>query len=105
MFTQSNAIREKLPCLLYMTPKKSVENRNKAIRRYIPKRSDLSSYTNEYIRWVEEKLRSKFMVCLKGKSPEETFNEDTEKCRATVLKKTARVRTITSKSVLLQGSL
>ena len=33
--------------------KGTVENRNKAIRRYLPKRSDLSTYSKEYIGRVE----------------------------------------------------
>ena len=85
--------------------KGSVENRNKAIRRYMPKKSDLSQYTDEYIRWVEEKLRNKFMLVLKGNTPQECFDEETEKYYAKVLKKTASRRHITNKGVLLQGSL
>jgi len=53
--------------------KGTVENRNKAIRRYVKKRSDLSKYGNEYFQMVETKLRTKFMKCLNYRTPEEMF--------------------------------
>lgn len=54
--------------------KGTVENRNKAIRRYVKKRSDLSSFSLTHFKMVEEKLRNKFMKCLNYKTPEEAFN-------------------------------
>lgn len=38
--------------------KGAVENRNKAIRRYVKKKSDLSSFPEEYFKMVETKLRT-----------------------------------------------
>ena len=59
--------------------KGTVENRNKAIRRYIPKRSDLSAYTKEYIATVEITLRNRFMKCLNYKTPQEVLDGELQK--------------------------
>lgn len=56
--------------------KGTVENRNKAIRRYIKKRSDLSKYTLEDFKNVERKLRTRFMECLKYQTPQEAFEKE-----------------------------
>jgi transposase, IS30 family len=56
--------------------KGTVENRNKAIRRYVKKRSDLSKYPLEYFKMVETKLRTRFMTCLNFKTPQEEFKKD-----------------------------
>jgi IS30 family transposase len=56
--------------------KGTVENRNKAIRRYLPKKCDLSAYSKEYICEVERKLRTRFMKCLKYRTPEESFKSE-----------------------------
>lgn len=61
--------------------KGTIENRNKAIRRYVLKRSDLSKYSNEYFKMVEEKLRTRFMKCLKYKTPKEAFEIELNKIR------------------------
>ena len=56
--------------------KGTVENRNKAIRRYVKKRSDLSKYEAPYFKMVETKLRTRFMKCLNFKTPEEMFEKE-----------------------------
>jgi len=56
--------------------KGTIENRNKAIRRYVKKRSDLSKYTREYFKMVETKLRTRFMKCLKFQTPQEDFEKE-----------------------------
>ena len=56
--------------------KGTVENRNKAIRRYVKKKSDLSKYSDEYFKMVETKLRTRFMKCLNFKTPEEMFEKE-----------------------------
>ena len=61
--------------------KGTVENRNKAIRRYVKKRSELSKYGNEYFKMVEKKLRTKFMKCLDYKTPEEVFHIEMKKLK------------------------
>jgi IS30 family transposase len=52
-----------------------VENRNKIIRLYIPKRSDISEYTRYRIREIEEKLQRRIMKCLNFKLPKEILEE------------------------------
>lgn len=52
-----------------------VENRNKIIRRYIPKGSDISLYTRNSIRKLEEKLQRRIMKCLNYKLPKEILEE------------------------------
>lgn len=52
-----------------------VENRNKLIRRYIPKGSDLSQYTRVYIQKLEEKLQRQIMKCLNYQTPGEVLEK------------------------------
>ncbi len=85
--------------------KGTVENRNKAIRRYIPKRSDLSKYAPEYFKEIETKLRNRFMKCLNYKTPQEAFNAEmrkfeTKKATASGILKEALLLT---KSVRIEG--
>lgn len=59
--------------------KGTVENRNKAIRRYVKKKCDLSKIPPEMFSFVEEKLRNKFMKCLNFRTPKEAFENEIEK--------------------------
>ncbi len=59
--------------------KGTVENRNKAIRRYVKKKSDLSKYSSEHFTEVERKLRDRFMECLKYQTPREAFTQELQK--------------------------
>lgn len=59
--------------------KGTIENRNKAIRRYIKKRSDLSTYSKEQYVEVERKLRDRFMECLNYQTPREAFTKELRK--------------------------
>ena len=54
-------------------------DKNKAIRRYVKKKSDLSLYSKEFIAEVERKLRVRFMECLNYKTPREAFTEELQK--------------------------
>jgi IS30 family transposase len=63
--------------------KGTIENRNKAIRRYVKKKSDLSQYGEEYFAMVEEKLRTRFMKCLSYKTPREAFEIELSKQQKT----------------------
>jgi len=56
--------------------KGTVENRNKAIRRYLKKKCDLSTFSKEYIDEVQRKLRTRYMKCLKYMTPEECFKNE-----------------------------
>ena len=68
--------------------KGTIENRNKAIRRYVPKRSDLSKYGKSYFKFVEYKLRNRFMKCLGFKTPQEAFNQEMIKLKLETKKST-----------------
>ena len=59
--------------------KGTVENRNKAIRRYVKKKSDLSSFPLSHFKMVEKKLRTRFMTCLNFKTPREEFERELQK--------------------------
>ena len=61
--------------------KGTIENRNKAIRRYVKKRSDLSTYSKEYYVEVERKLRDRFMECLNYQTPREAFEKELRKTK------------------------
>jgi IS30 family transposase len=59
--------------------KGTIENRNKAIRRYVKKKSDLSKYDPAHFAMVEEKLRNRFMECLGYKTPDEAWATELQK--------------------------
>lgn len=59
--------------------KGTIENRNKILRRYLKKRSDLSSFSPEYIHEVEAKLRRRFMAVLDYCTPEEVCSLEIQK--------------------------
>ena len=75
--------------------KGTVENRNKAIRRYIKKRTDLSLIPKETFSFVEERLRNKYMKCLDYKTPREVFEIE--------MKKTAKCGIIESSNLLTES--
>ncbi|KKU81616.1 MAG: Integrase, catalytic region [Parcubacteria group bacterium GW2011_GWA1_47_8] len=64
----------------------TVENRNKAIRRYVKKKSDLSSFSLEYFKMVETKLRTRFMTCLNYQTPQEAFEAELKKQKNTQMR-------------------
>jgi len=69
-------------CRPYCSHEKgTVENRNRAIRRYAPKRSDLSGYDLKHFQEIENKLRNKFMKCLRYKTPQEAWDYEMSKIK------------------------
>lgn len=58
--------------------KGGVENTNKLVRRFIPKGSDISKYTDEYIKWVQDILNNKPRECLQAKTPYEVMAENNQ---------------------------
>ena len=56
--------------------KPSIENLNKILRRYIPKSSDISKYSRQYIRRLEEKMNRRFMDCLNSLTPDEAYQKE-----------------------------
>ena len=79
--------------------KGTVENRNKSVRRYLKKKTDLSKVSKETILFVQEKLRDKYMKCLGFKTPRETFEA---KMRKIEMKKSAQSSMMRS-NVLLKA--
>lgn len=55
--------------------KGSIENVNGVVRRVIPKGSDLSRYSKQFIRALEKKLNGRFMKCLGYRTPYEALHE------------------------------
>jgi IS30 family transposase len=55
--------------------KGGVENRNKLIRRYIPKGSDIFEYSRYFIQKLEEKLQRRIMECLNHRTPKEMLEQ------------------------------
>lgn len=53
--------------------KGGVENTNKLIRQYVPKRTDISTLNDEYIREIEQKLMNRPRKCLNYKTPLEVM--------------------------------
>jgi len=56
--------------------KGGVENLNGLIRYYVPKKTDISLLTDEYIKEVERKLQTRPRKCLKYKTPLEVMTEN-----------------------------
>jgi transposase, IS30 family len=49
------------------------ENRNKILRRYVPKGSDIAKISHARIKKLEEKLQNRIMKCLEYRTPSETL--------------------------------
>lgn len=77
--------------------KGTVENRNKAVREFIPKRSDISAYRH-MIEYAQEKLRNRFMVVLGGLSPQEDWDTEIKK-HAQSVKKEESIRVLKNSRV------
>jgi len=59
--------------------KGSSENRNKLMRRYIPKGSDISKISRNFVQKLEEKLQRRIMECLNHLTPEEILERHRKK--------------------------
>lgn len=70
--------------------KGTVENRNRAVRRYAPKRTDLSSIPLERFMEIETILRTRFMKCLGFETPQEAWDEEIAKWKRRAEKKQKR---------------
>lgn len=81
LFIHHKKMEKKFGVKIYFCHKHSpwekgfVENRNKIMRRYIPKGSDLSQYTQKFIRTLEEKLQRQMMKCLDYRTPKEILEK------------------------------
>lgn len=56
--------------------KGGVENTNKLIRRYVPKGSDISKLSDEYVQEIETKLNTRPRKCIQFKMPLEVMREN-----------------------------
>jgi len=56
--------------------KPSVENGNGVLRRYIPKSSDISTYSQHFIKKVENIMNNRFMECLGFHTPYEMYEKE-----------------------------
>ena len=87
LFIHHKKLEKKFNIKIYFCHKHSpwekplVENRNKLIRRYIPKGSDISQYTQYFIQKLEEKLQRRIMKCLNYKLPKEILEEHRKRKR------------------------
>jgi len=78
--------------------KGTVENRNKIIRKFIPKGSDLRRYDEDDIRAVEDYLNDRYLKCLRYATPEEKLEihrsrkKENKKQRSTLIKLKCSVR-------------
>ena len=90
-FQKHEALSELLRATVYFChsfashEKGTIENRNKAIRRYVKKKSDLSQYPLSHFVMVQEKLRTRFMKCLGFKTPKEVFEMELKRQQKTPL--------------------
>jgi IS30 family transposase len=75
--------------------KGTVENRNKAVRRYVKKKCDLSKLDPAIFFETERKLRDRFMECLDYKTPREAFNIELVKQKHTLTRGMLREKLLT----------
>lgn len=67
-------------CHPYTSSEKgTVENRNRVVRRTLPKRTDLSQVSGETIRMIQTKMRNRPMKCLGYKTPQEAWDAEMQK--------------------------
>lgn len=91
-FQKHEELSELIEATVYFThayssqEKGTVENRNKAIREFIPKRADISAYRH-VVDYAQGKLRNRFMVVLGGLSPQEAWDREMKKHAKSVSKK------------------
>ena len=58
--------------------KGSVENTNKLIRQYVPKRTDISKLDHQFVKEIESKLNNRPRKCLNYKTPLEVMSENNQ---------------------------
>jgi len=78
-FTMHESLAEKINCDWYFAnpyhswEKRGVENGIKCIRRYLPKGTDLTQISNNYVKIIEDKLNNTPRKILGYKTPNEVF--------------------------------
>ena len=84
--------------------KGTIENRNRAVRRYVPKKTDLSSISIRRFTEIENILRTRYMKCLTYQTPKEAWDREIEKTRTLVEKKRARATMTALPTSIIQNS-
>lgn len=84
VFKKHKDLSEILGCPIYFChpyhswEKGGVENINKLTRRYIPKGSDISRYSDEYVQIIQDELNNRPRKCLNYKTPYEIMRENNQ---------------------------
>jgi len=90
-------------CHPYCSSEKgTVENRNHAVRRYVPKKTDLSSVPIERFKEIETTLRTRYMKCLGFNTPQEAWDSEMEKWKKRGTRKQERAKIITLPAPIIQ---
>lgn len=97
LFLEHQRLERKLTVTIYFChphspwEKGGIENLNKWLRRYIPKSSDISTYSKYFIAKLEAKANRRFMECLKFLTPDEAYEKELQqKKRLAALQKKSR---------------
>jgi IS30 family transposase len=53
-----------------------VENRNKSLRRFLPKGENFDGIPNDYLEWVEDYFNNMPMKVLGFRTPNQVWNEE-----------------------------
>lgn len=82
-------------CHPYQSSEKgTVENRNRAVRRYVPKKTNLSLITTQRFKEIETILRNRYMKVLNFKTPGEAWDIEMEKTQGQEKKRRERATMI-----------
>jgi IS30 family transposase len=54
----------------------TVENRNRVLRRFLPKGTDLDDISEEFLEWVEDYFNNRPMKVLGFKTPNQVWEEE-----------------------------
>jgi transposase, IS30 family len=84
--------------------KGTVENRNGAVRRYAPKRTDMSSVPLERFKEIQTILRTKYMKCLNFKTPQEVWDKEIATWKKREVKKLKRATFTALSASIIQRS-
>lgn len=82
--------------------KGTVENRNRAVRRYVPKRTNLSTILIERFKEIETILRTRYMKVLDFKTPQEAWDAEMAKEKKREEKKRERATVSTLPASIIQ---
>ena len=90
-------------CHPYRSSEKgAVENRNRAVRRYVPKKTDLSTVSIERFKEVEGILRTRYMKCLDFSMPSETWEVEIKRARTRARRSEERARVSALSASIIQ---